>query len=376
MTKYEWERQLKKGISNLPKSEQQRVLDYYNELFADKIDAGMREQYIIAEFGNPYDVANKILVDYYTDGKGSAEAEEYVYSPVDEIDDSFAEVPLKNKKTAAQAAADIDEEISPKEQKKEQRHKWTREEKTDIKKKASASGLIVLICVLIFFVMGACFNLWHPAWLIFLAMPVVTSFVEAIRKRNPKIFAYPVFVTLLYLFLGFYCGLWHPLWVLFITIPVYYVGIDFICKNTDKTDKSENVGKQSGAKIEETDEKPSEKEENDAPPKSKSKGGVKTFARVLLAIAGVFVIFWIWIAVIGMFIGGLGLMAGGVWGIVWLVMGNTTHVMVTVGGCLIAFGLGLVFTFGMASLFKACAKVSRELGKAMIGGDGAKENVQ
>lgn len=64
MTKYEWERELKKHIAILPQNEQNKIFDYYNEMFEDRIEAGMQEKDIIYEFGNPYDVAQKILIDY------------------------------------------------------------------------------------------------------------------------------------------------------------------------------------------------------------------------------------------------------------------------------------------------------------------------
>lgn len=67
MTKYEWETELKKNIHRLPKSEQDKALDYYNELFADKAETGRSESQIIAEFGNPCDVADKILAEYQYD---------------------------------------------------------------------------------------------------------------------------------------------------------------------------------------------------------------------------------------------------------------------------------------------------------------------
>ena len=60
MTKYEWERRLKKCLSDLPLREQNKVYDYYDELFADKIECGMREEDIIDEFGSPYEVADRI----------------------------------------------------------------------------------------------------------------------------------------------------------------------------------------------------------------------------------------------------------------------------------------------------------------------------
>ncbi|MCX4313469.1 MAG: DUF1700 domain-containing protein [Clostridia bacterium] len=64
MTKYEWDRELKKNIHRLPDDEIKRVLEYYDELFEDYIERGKSEREIIAEFGNPCDVADKILADY------------------------------------------------------------------------------------------------------------------------------------------------------------------------------------------------------------------------------------------------------------------------------------------------------------------------
>lgn len=67
MTKYEWESELKRNIHRLPKAEQDKAVDYYNELFSDKAERGMSETQIIAEFGNPCDVADKILAEYQFD---------------------------------------------------------------------------------------------------------------------------------------------------------------------------------------------------------------------------------------------------------------------------------------------------------------------
>lgn len=64
MTKYEWESELKRHIAGLPKEEQTKALEFYNELFEDKIESGYKEKRIIAEFGNPRDVADKILEEY------------------------------------------------------------------------------------------------------------------------------------------------------------------------------------------------------------------------------------------------------------------------------------------------------------------------
>lgn len=48
---------------------------------------------------------------------------------------------------------------------------------------------------------------------------------RAERKRRKKAllrFPYPVFITLCYLWLGFGFQLWHPAWLIFLTIPLYY----------------------------------------------------------------------------------------------------------------------------------------------------------
>lgn len=72
MTKYEWESELKRNIHRLPDEEIARVMEYYGELFEDKFEGGVPEQQIIAEFGNPVDVADKILSEYDGELRGSA----------------------------------------------------------------------------------------------------------------------------------------------------------------------------------------------------------------------------------------------------------------------------------------------------------------
>lgn len=64
MTKYEWEHELRKNIHRLPNDEIARVLDYYDEIFEDNIERGKSELDIIREFGNPADVADKIMSEY------------------------------------------------------------------------------------------------------------------------------------------------------------------------------------------------------------------------------------------------------------------------------------------------------------------------
>jgi uncharacterized membrane protein len=65
MNKKKWFKQLQKHLNGIPKPERQRVLDFYEELFADKREAGIRESDILMEFGDPKIAALRIQL-----GKG------------------------------------------------------------------------------------------------------------------------------------------------------------------------------------------------------------------------------------------------------------------------------------------------------------------
>ena len=78
--------------------------------------------------------------------------------------------------------------------------------------------IIAYILFGVFNVMGG----WAFGWIVFLTIPLYYTLVEAILKRKPKIFCYPVLVAALYLVIGFAFNWWHPGWVLFLTIPIFY----------------------------------------------------------------------------------------------------------------------------------------------------------
>lgn len=92
-------------------------------------------------------------------------------------------------------------------------------------------GLIVIVTYII---LGCAYNIWHPGWLIFLLIPIVSSAIEAVRKKKPEHFAYPILVVLVFLYVGLVKMVWHPTWVVFLTIPVYYEIIHFIKDRKNK----------------------------------------------------------------------------------------------------------------------------------------------
>ena len=89
-----------------------------------------------------------------------------------------------------------------------------------------------VLVLLVYLIAGFRFNSWHPAWLLFLTIPIYYEMVAMSRAKSfrakANIFPYPVLCVIFYLSLGFDHNLWHPAWILFITIPIYYMFVNSI----------------------------------------------------------------------------------------------------------------------------------------------------
>ena len=92
---------------------------------------------------------------------------------------------------------------------------------TAFKNKRISAISYPLIVMLGYLWIGLEHSLWHPGWLLFLTIPIVSSFVTAIKNKNASCFSYAVLVILGYLYMGFVEGIWHPTWIAFLTIPIY-----------------------------------------------------------------------------------------------------------------------------------------------------------
>ena len=82
-----------------------------------------------------------------------------------------------------------------------------------------------------FFFLMCAIDLAHPGWTVFLLIPLYYTGKEAVRKRNPMIFCYPVLCAYVYFTIGgllehtfrYWSDNWYELmWLLFLTIPLYY----------------------------------------------------------------------------------------------------------------------------------------------------------
>ena len=91
-----------------------------------------------------------------------------------------------------------------------------------------------ILAIVSYIIIGACYNLWHPGWLIFFLVPIISTFIHAVRMRNANLFAYPILVVLVFLYVGLVHYIWHPTWVVFLTIPVYYSLVSYIRRTRTK----------------------------------------------------------------------------------------------------------------------------------------------
>ena len=70
---------------------------------------------------------------------------------------------------------------------------------------------------------GLCFG-WALSWICFFSIPLYYSLIDAIFKKNPSHFAFPVLTVAAYIIFGYFgiCGGWAYGWIVLLTIPLYY----------------------------------------------------------------------------------------------------------------------------------------------------------
>lgn len=83
-----------------------------------------------------------------------------------------------------------------------------------------------LVVTILYVVLCFVTKLWHPLWIMFLALPIYYQFALACKGGNKKVFMLllpiPEIVVTLFLILGFAFGIWKYAWILFLILPIYY----------------------------------------------------------------------------------------------------------------------------------------------------------
>ena len=83
-----------------------------------------------------------------------------------------------------------------------------------------------LVVTILYVVLCFVTKLWHPLWIMFLALPIYYQFALACKGGNKKVFMLllpiPEIIVTVFLILGFAFGIWKYAWILFLILPIYY----------------------------------------------------------------------------------------------------------------------------------------------------------
>lgn len=105
-------------------------------------------------------------------------------------------------------------------------------------------GILFLLAVVSFILLGTLLGAWYNAWIVFFVPEIICSVVRAIHKRNANHFNITFLAIATFFFVcmvapGLSANLWHPMWVVFLAIPVYHMVVSAINKALNKEDKDE-----------------------------------------------------------------------------------------------------------------------------------------
>ncbi|MFA5675538.1 MAG: hypothetical protein WDA65_03355 [Christensenellales bacterium] len=98
-------------------------------------------------------------------------------------------------------------------------------------KKSAVGGAIIsltaLLSTVVFLYIGFVMHTWHPTWLIFISIPVVSAIVDVFTSKRHIAAAVSAIVSVCcvvaYLYMGFILRLWHPGWLIFFAIPITHI---------------------------------------------------------------------------------------------------------------------------------------------------------
>lgn len=83
-----------------------------------------------------------------------------------------------------------------------------------------------LVAIIGYLAIGFSIKVWHPTWLIFLTIPAyyITALAFLQKTEKKMLLTLPVYLyaVIIFLVIGLLLNLWHPAWLIFLCIPLYY----------------------------------------------------------------------------------------------------------------------------------------------------------
>lgn len=84
-----------------------------------------------------------------------------------------------------------------------------------------------LLIPILYVIVSLITDLWHPLWLMFLTIPIYYRIAIACKANSKKVFLLlfpiPEILVTAYLIIGVCFGIWHPSWIMFLILPIYYL---------------------------------------------------------------------------------------------------------------------------------------------------------
>ena len=102
-------------------------------------------------------------------------------------------------------------------------------------------GVLLFFALAAYFLLGALLGMWASAWVFFFVPGILCSIARCIYKKNANKFnmaftACFVFFFVCMFYPGLSASLWHPMWVVFLAIPAYHITMGSINKALGKED--------------------------------------------------------------------------------------------------------------------------------------------
>ena len=103
----------------------------------------------------------------------------------------------------------------------------------------------LFLCMIVLYVMLGCFlGMWINGWIFMFIPGILCSIARCIRKKNANKFNMAFLSCFVFFFVclfipGMSANLWHPMWVVFLAIPIYHSLFGSINKIIGKSDEDD-----------------------------------------------------------------------------------------------------------------------------------------
>lgn len=106
-------------------------------------------------------------------------------------------------------------------------------------------GFLFLCTIVLYVLLGALLNMWVNGWIFLFVPGILCSIARCIYKKNPNKFNMAFLSCFVFFFVcmfipGMSANLWHPMWVVFLAIPIYHAFFGSINKILGKKDDDED----------------------------------------------------------------------------------------------------------------------------------------